>query len=572
MPTLYDYAGQPIKTSSLTKELAAPTLSGVRTNWHISVATGLTPENLAAILSAVDDMNDMNEYLTLAEEMEQRDMHYASVLSTRKNAVSGLDMMVEAASDDAEDVKIRDFVDGVIQEDATYNLAADQLDALGKGFSVDEIMWDTSEAQWVPREYRHRDQRFFQFDIKTRQELRLRDEDDLVNGLALAPFKFIQHRPHIKTGIPIRGGLARLAVVSYMCKGYTLKDWMAFAEVFGMPLRVGKHGTDATDAQKTALLSAVASIGTDAACIIPENMIIEFIESAKAVGGERLFEGLANWLDKQVSKGVLGQTATTEGTPGRLGNDKAQMEVREDIKVADAKQLSATLRRDLVKPLVDLNFGPRKRGQYPKLRIVIEEPEDLEALSKSLPEFIDRGLRVEASVIRDMFSLPEPEPDAEVLQPKSGGAPAPSNPEDEPPPKDEPEPEVDDEDAEAEQALQREQRETIRALMKTVRSGKALTADQRVLLVAAVAAQAKTPAPGDDELDRLADGEVDNWQQVMDPVLQPILDHAKASNNYEEFLAGLEDAAAGMDSTALAERLAVATYKSRGRGDATDDT
>jgi len=412
-----DHRGTPIQISSLTEDIAHHSITGIRTVWHTSIATTLTPENLANILLAVDDNGDIYEYLTLAEEMEERDLHYHSVISTRRLAVSSLDLVVESVADDAENIKIADFVREVMtDEDTVRELLADQLDALGKGFSVSEIMWNRDESKWVPDKYVWRDPRFFQFDRVTGDILSLRDEANVVDGIPLAAYKFIVHTPKIKSGLKVRGGLARLAAVAFMCKGYSLKDWMAFAEVYGMPLRVGKYGSGASPAQKTELLRAVANIGTDAAAIIPESMQIEFINAMKSGGtaSEIIFESLSNWLDRQVSKGVLGQTMTTDDGSS-LAQAKVHDNVRGDIVISDAVQLSATLRRDLVKPLVDLNFGPRKRNEYPVVRLVIEEPEDLESLSKSLPPFIDRGLPVEVSVILDKFGLTEPADDAVLL-------------------------------------------------------------------------------------------------------------------------------------------------------------
>jgi phage gp29-like protein len=686
--TLLDYRGNPIQTSSLTKELSEPSLSTVRSIWYDSVATGLTPELLAQIIMEVDQ-NDITNYLTLAEEMEERDLHYHSVLATRKLAVSGLDVVVEAHSDDEKDVEIADFVRLAVGDDAFGPLIDNSMDAIGKGFSVSEIMWDRTGPKWFPVEYRWRDPRHFTFDMGTGRELRLLDQKDPAMGIPLAPFKFVTHIPRIKTGLPIRGGLARLAVVAYMCKGFAIKDWMAFAEVYGMPLRLGKYSPAATEAQKNALRTAVASIGTDTAAIIPESMVIEFIEGAKRVSGEDIFQALANWLDKQVSKGVLGQTATTEGTPGKLGAEDAQNQVRADIRQSDAGQLAATLRRDVLKPLVDLNFGPLERGTYPKLRIFTEEGEDLATLGKALPPFIDRGLAVQASVIRDKFGLPEPdegadilqagkkpgEPDAEEQDERESGGPGPHpGPDGEHgPPFGKPRPghgpdamqrrtesTVDPDDIPAddgdEATLQREQRTTVVELMRRVRRGEELTADQRVLLVAyaprfqenrpttvqslvfskdrfqtAASAQAwarehgykdgsnpgvdetedswriRQRDPGDfdpksfrtieltagvkavigklratlaqeaatapnDFIDDLVDDQVDGWRKLMDPVFKPILDHANASDGYQDFLSGLEGVLKKMDSTAFAESLAVAAFKARGQGDATDDT
>src|SRR5690606_6872255 len=139
---------------------------------------------------------------------------------------------------------------------------------------------------------------------------------------ALRPFKYVQHVSKAKSGIPIRGGIARAAAWAYLFKNYDLKDWVTYIEVHGQPLRVGKYHTGATEADKEVLLRAVANIGSDAAAIIPQNMLIEFVEAAKQGGATDLYEKLADWLDRQVSKAVLGQTLTTEVSSGSLAAAK----------------------------------------------------------------------------------------------------------------------------------------------------------------------------------------------------------------------------------------------------------
>ena len=104
--TIVDQFGRPIEYDQLTQEVAAPRLTGVRQVWHQSVASGLTPGRLASLLQAAAE-GDARDYLTLAEEMEERDLHYASVLGTRKLALAGLNIRVEAATDDKEDMRRR---------------------------------------------------------------------------------------------------------------------------------------------------------------------------------------------------------------------------------------------------------------------------------------------------------------------------------------------------------------------------------------------------------------------------------------------------------------------------------
>lgn len=409
---LYDHLNRPIKTSELTKELAGPSVAGVRSVWDQSAAFGLTPYRLASLLQSAAE-GDANAYLTLAEEMEEKDLHYRCEMGKRKLAVSALPVVVEAASDSDEDVRLADEIRALVKRAGFRSLLKDLLDSLGKGYSVCEIIWQRG-AKWRPARYEWRDPRFFIFDRTSRRQLRLLDESDLAEGIELAPYKFIVHLPHLKTGLPIRGGLARVAAWSWMCKNYAVKDWLAFAEVFGMPLRIGKYQSGASKEDIAILKMAVANLGSDAAAVIPESMRIDLVDSVKGVsGGNVMFEKLANWLDAQVSRGILGQTATTQGTPGKLGGDDAQAEVRSDIRNDDALQLAESINRDLVRPYIDLNFGPREN--YPELALREADQDDLTLLTTALEKLVPLGLRVEQSVVRDKYGLPDPADDAEVL-------------------------------------------------------------------------------------------------------------------------------------------------------------
>lgn len=411
--TLYDAYNRPVQKQLLSQEVAKPSLTGVRSIWnHPQVTGGLTPERLARLLRSAAE-GDADAQLTLAEEMEEKDLHYASVLGTRKRAVARLPIVIEAASDDPKDIKLADEVRELFKRRGTKGMIEESLDALGKGYSAVEIMWDRSRQPWRPGRYEFRDPRFFQFDRETLRELRLKDESDLLNGLPLPPYKFIVHTPRLKAGIPIRGGLARLAAWSFVFKNFTVKDMVAFCEVFGLPLRVGKYRPGETEDNIAILKAAVANLGSDAAAVIPEGMLIEFIELAKTSGGELLFISVANWFDKQLSKAILGQTMTADD-----GSSKSQAqvhdEVRTDIRDADAEQLAETLERDLVIPYIDLNHGPQTN--YP--RVCLREPDqtDIPVMAEALAKLIPLGgLRVEASQVLDKLGFADPAKDAVCL-------------------------------------------------------------------------------------------------------------------------------------------------------------
>lgn len=418
MVQILDARGRPIEREVLQEEIARPSLTGIRQAWsHSSVVSGLTPGKLSSILQAAAG-NNATAQLELADEMEERDPHYAALLGTRKRAVSGLEIGVEAYSDSARDQQLADEVRDLIRKPTFSDLVDDLLDAIGKGYSVAETIWQTKGRQWMPR-FEHRDPRFFRFDDETGRELRLITEDNPL-GVELPPYKFVCHFPRLKTGLPVRGGVARLAAFSFMCKSWTLKDWLSFADVFGMPLRLGKYGKFATDEEKATLRTAVMNIASDAAAIIPESMQIDFQTVASTAGGPDMFLKLAEWLDKQMSKGVLGQTMTTDDGSS-MSQAKVHNDVRLDIVESDGKQLAATLNRDVVKPYIDLNFGMQEN--YPRVYVVTPQVEDLALLSTNLEKLVPLGLRVGQGVIRDKLGLPDPDEGDELLMPARSNAP-----------------------------------------------------------------------------------------------------------------------------------------------------
>lgn len=408
--------GEPLPKRPITDEIAAPMVGGARSLWTQPVASGLTPQRLAAVLRQSAELGgDAREYLTLAEEIEERDPHYRSVLQTRKLALRGLKPMIRAATEGGVDVLIADEVRKLIAAPAFRAAMLDLADALAKGYSVVEMMWTTGANAWTVSGFEWRDPRLFQFDRVAGTELRLRD-DFSTDGVPLPPAKFIVHVPKLKSGMPIRGGLARVAMWAFMLKSFSLKDWMAFLDVYGIPWRVGKWHAGASEDDKRALLRAVAEIASDGAAIIPEQMVIELIE-AKSGSHTDAFEKICDYLDKQMSKAVLGQTMTADDGSS-MAQAQVHNEVRLDIGKADADELAATLQRDLVEPFVLFNYGRPANG-FPQLTLPVIEPKDLEALMEVTTAFVDRGGKVSMAEVRDKLGWSDPGND-EVLVPIGG--------------------------------------------------------------------------------------------------------------------------------------------------------
>lgn len=410
--------GKPVDLDELFGEpRGGPTLTGVRSPISGHPADGLTPARLAAIHRAAAE-GDPLRYLELAEDIEERDLHYMGVLGTRKRQVAQLPINVEAASDDPEHVEHAEFIREWLAEGVLEGALFDLFDAIGKGFSILEITWSTTPKRIEPAALTYRPQRWFALDDLSLDEPML---DELGRKEPLGSHRFLVHRHKSKSGLTIRSGLARVASWAWMYKAFTLRDWAIFVQNYGAPIRIGRYDQSASDAEREVLWRAVANIAGDCAAIIPKSMEIQFVELKNAATNAEVYEKRADWMDRQVSKLVLGQTATTDAIAGGHAVGKEHRLVQEDLERADAKLGSNTVTRQLAQPMIAFNFGPQEK--YPK--VVIGRPDELPVgdLVDAVYKLGSLGLTVEASQIRDRLGVTEAAEGAELV----GGRPAPAS-------------------------------------------------------------------------------------------------------------------------------------------------
>ena len=531
---LLDQYGRPIRTGRLRREISSPSFASVRSIVSSHQTRGITPQRLAVILREAED-GDAEAYLDLAEDMEERDLHYLAVLSTRRRQVSQLMVTVEPADDSADAEADAALVRAWVKRNELEDELFDLLDAVGKGFAVCEIIWEMSERQWMPLRLEYRLPRWFEYDRETGTELRLRDIGGDLGLAELEPAKFVVHRHAAKSGLPIRGGLARCAAWAWMFKNYTTRDWVRFVEAYGQPLRLGKYHKASSDEERGVLLRAVSNIAADAAAIVPAEMEIEFPEPSDTAARSDIYRDLLTYLDGQISKAVLGQTLTTdtsESGGGAYALGKVHDEVRHDIERSDARQLAATLNRDIVRPLVLLNRGERKA--LPRIVIGREEQSDPALLSEAVSKLVPIGLRVKADEMRAKLGLSDPDDGDEVLEAR---APAVSDPDDGDP--------GDPNDPESEPGA-------ARALARALaRSGRGRDAIDRAV----------------DDL--LAD---DGWEPLMEPIVDPVLAEAQAAlergDSLEAFRDRLAALFADMDDARLVETLRRMAFSAQLSGDA----
>ncbi len=395
-------------------------------SWRDYPADGLTPKRLVSIFREAD-AGSLSAQMALFEQMEEKDAHVFSVANTRRLAVTGLPWEIVSAAempgwgvgrgvsqDRGRADAAASYCDSILRDLDGFEEALAHLSlAHGRNISVVELVWDATPAgirlcSTVPID-------FGRLVMGDEGDLRILTEASKLDGIPLRPDKFIVHTPQSPTGHPMRGGLLRVTAAAYLAKHFAIKDWLIFAEVFGMPVRVARYQPNATRAEKRELLDMLKQLGADATGIFSKAVDLE-IKQTRLPGETNLYENLCLYFDREISKAWLGQTLTTDVVRQRAGAGAAIVHnrVRQDLRDDDLRRESHTLRRDLLSTLTRLEFGPDVPVPY--FRRIPDQTLEPETLSRVLGVAVNElGAKVPAGWAHAALGLPEAEAGQAVL-------------------------------------------------------------------------------------------------------------------------------------------------------------
>ena len=413
---LVDTLGNPLRKDDLTTPQTDDVkLAHLQNHYAEHPSKGLTPAKLAGILLQAEQ-GDIIAQCELAEDIEEKDTHLFSELQKRRLCMKSVPWkLVPPRNASAAEVRDTEMLQELL-EDMTFlpDTFFDMSDAILKGFSNSEITWAQEEKLWVPQAIDFKDPSWFMINRDDRNDIRLRDNTP--NGEALQPFGWVKHVHKTKSGYVSRNGLARILAWPYIFKNYSVRDLAEFNEIYGLPLRVGKYPTGASPTEKRTLLQAVMGIGHNAGGIIPQGMQIDFEEAAK--GSEKPFAYMMEFMDKAMSKAILGGTLTSQAdgksSTNALGN--VHDEVRGEIRDSDLSQIDSTASRDIVLPMYMFNCPSyTKPSRCPKLVHDTTEAEDMKLFSDSLPGLVSTGVQIPVNWVHEKLQIPLPKDGEAVL-------------------------------------------------------------------------------------------------------------------------------------------------------------
>lgn len=325
-----------------------------------------------------------------------RDDQVGATFHQRRLAVISREWEVAPGGERRQDKAAAEFLREQLQHIRWDSVTDKMLYGIFYGHAVAECMWARDGARVVLDSVKVRDRKRFGFD--GRGDLRLLTMAN-PGGELLPARKFWS----FQTGAdhddePYGLGLAHWLYWPVFFKRNGIKFWLIFLEKFGQPTATGSFPPNATPAERQRLLAALRAIHADSGVILPQGMEIGLIEAARS--GTADYTALCDRMDRAIAKVVLGQVASTEGTPGKLGNEDLQQDVRLDLVKADADLVCDSFNRSVVRWLTEWNFPT---AAAPKVWRKVDDDEDLNQVAEREKNIFDMGYRPTLRHIQDTY-------------------------------------------------------------------------------------------------------------------------------------------------------------------------
>ena len=364
------------------------------------LSSGLTPNSLANYLKNAD-AGLVEQQAMLIQEMIEKDCHFGGLVTSRKTAVTQLDYKIVPFDDQAESTKVAQFVEKVVYKNLSFDdLMETLLDGIFYGYNFTELIWDVNlQGQAVIVDAKSIHPKLIKF-IEGIPYLSIQGQDTKFKDFKTASFF-----PNYSL-LPTRTGVGRACAWVYLWKMWATAFWNRYNEVFGMPVRLGKYSSGASQEDKDALITALKSLGTDAAGIISNETEIEFVEAAvRNTSAANPYESIIEYCNREMSKRVVGQTLTTDSgvKSGSYSLGQVHASVRNDIVRADAARLAYSLRKYVFYPLTVFNFGPDVPPPFIKFKI--EDPGEMLMKGQAIQGFANAGWTFDDLELSEMFGL-----------------------------------------------------------------------------------------------------------------------------------------------------------------------
>ena len=201
------------------------------------------------------------------------------------------------------------------------------------GFAVCELVWATTDEQWIPTvkvwcpQYVYYDWGARKYAVITAEEIIHIDESVRDKWFVISPHG--TYRGWL-------GGAVRALGEVWLRRRFALRDWSRLVEVYGLPIRKAIVPGSASSTDKRRFFERVASLSTETTIECPTGISsdspgydVKFELASGTEGGAAVIREIVEQCDRTIAIRLLGQNLTTEAGSG-VGGTYASASVHQE--------------------------------------------------------------------------------------------------------------------------------------------------------------------------------------------------------------------------------------------------
>lgn len=406
VPTLLDQNGRPLAETPTRRVKIDANPRGMET-WNTHPAFGLTADMLLSYYRTAERGQPLRQ-MDCFHDIIEADADLRGKINDRIESVSGCDWAVMAGRDDKPSDLAAAELNERLQNQLQFRaFLGHQLTAVHYGYANTNMMWDYEEKTVVPIEFSNPAARRFAAPSSERaNEIWLIDGKEGNYGLRelQAGLWATSRYNNILGRNPWAAGLMRTCAIWSLPKRGSMRDWMVFAEMFGIPLALGYYKEGAGDKSRLELEQAVQLIGTDGWAVLSDLTELVVKETARGGDSSTVFPLIIRMCDDQISKLLTGGTLNTDVAGVGSYNAASVHESRSyAMKCNDATCVQEMFVRDIGRTFVAWNGYDR--AAPPRLKIKIKR----DALQwAQTVEIIGQAIELDPTQIYEDFALRVP--------------------------------------------------------------------------------------------------------------------------------------------------------------------
>ena len=291
--------------------------------------------------------------------------------------------------------------------DAVYDLC----DAVGKGFSVQEILWEPTVDGILPKATYFCHPRYYSFPYD-KPDLMLSPQGDGVYE-EIPDDKFLIGIYKNRSGNSMGYGLLRQLAYWGSGQNFCRDWWLNFAQVFGQPLRWATYDPGAAANIKSDIADMLENMGSAAWGAFPAGTQVEFKEAGKT-GQDNPQSYFIQLADKLCDITILGQTLTTDvGDSGSRALGEVHEEVRRTRLQDVCEWVANVLNEQLVSFICHLNYG--NHDEMPQLVPDLAGPADPNMEAQRDQILLGSGVDMPREWFYDRHDVPIPQAGEEII-------------------------------------------------------------------------------------------------------------------------------------------------------------